>query len=137
MNSSSISFDSLSPNLIVANVNHSVQFYTDVLGFTLIASVPDTGSLNWAMVQRESVNVMFQTLASIQEDVPSLNLKAGSAAMTLYIKVKNLDNLLSEVRSKVPIALELRTTFYGAREFAIKDPDGNVLMFAEDSSKEL
>lgn len=137
MNAPSISFDSLSPNLIVGNVNRSVQFYTDVLGFALIASVPDTGSLNWAMVQRESVNVMFQTLASIQEDVPSLNLKAGSAAMTLYIKVKNLDNLLSEVRSKVPIALELRTTFYGAREFAIKDPDGNVLMFAEDSSKEL
>ncbi|MBL7848751.1 MAG: VOC family protein [Cyclobacteriaceae bacterium] len=137
MNASSISFESLSPNLIVANVNRSVQFYADVFGFTLVASVPDSGSLNWAMVQRESVTIMFQTLASIQEDVPSLNLKAGSAAMTMYIKVKNMDNLLSGVRGKVPLAVDLRTTFYGAREFAIKDPDGNVLMFAEDSPKEL
>src|SRR5512137_2940244 len=107
MHATSVSFESLSPNLIVGNVNRSVQFYTDVLGFTLVASVPDSGTLNWAMVQRESVTVMFQTLASIQEDVPSLNLKAGSAAMTLYIKVKNLDILLSEVRNRVALAVDL------------------------------
>lgn len=65
MNASSISFESLSPNLIVANVNRSVQFYADVFGFTLVASVPDSGSLNWAMVQRESVTIMFQDRKSV------------------------------------------------------------------------
>ncbi len=127
------SFESLSPNLIVSDVNRSVEFYVSLLGFTRLASVPDSGIFNWAMVQRGPVTMMFQTLASIQEDVPTLNLTAGRTAATFYIKVKGLDALRKAIQGKIPLAVELRTTFYGAREFAVKDPDGNVLMFAEDA----
>ena len=133
MTSANPSFESLSPNLIVSDVNQSVEFYVSLLGFTQQASVPESGTFNWAMVQRGPVTVMFQTLASIQEDVPILNLTAGSAAATFYIKVKGLDALLESIQGKIPLALELRTTFYGSREFAVKDPDENVLMFAEDA----
>jgi uncharacterized glyoxalase superfamily protein PhnB len=134
MAASEVSFDSLSPNLIVADVNRSVKFYTDVLGFALIASVPESGAYNWAMMLRGSVTVMFQTLASIREDVPTLNLSEGRSAATLYIKVKGLDNLKESVAAKTKLSVDLRTTFYGAREFAVNDPDGNVLMFAEDAN---
>ncbi len=40
---------------------------------------------------------------------------------------------MKSLQGKIPFAVELRSTFYGAREFAVKDPDGNVLMFAEDA----
>ena len=49
---SSVEFESLSPNLIVENVNHSVDFYVKQLGFVMVASVPDQGRYNWAMVSR-------------------------------------------------------------------------------------
>ena len=129
-----VSFDSLSPNLIVADVNRSVKFYKDVLGFTQIASVPESGTYNWAMVVRGPVTMMFQTLASIKEDVPSLKLSEGHSAATFYIKVKGLDELMKSITAKTRLSVELRTTFYNAREFAINDPDGNVLMFAEDKT---
>lgn len=132
MSKDSVELESLSPNLVVADVNRSVEFYTEKLGFTKIASVPDSGKLNWAMVMRGPVTVMFQTLASIQDDVPELKLSAGAAAATFYIKVKGLGGWHESLKGKVPIALPMRKTFYGANEFAIKDPDGNVLMFAED-----
>ncbi len=134
MSKGSVELESLSPNLIVADVNRSVDFYTSKLGFAKIASVPDSGKMNWAMVMREGATVMFQTLASIQEDVPQLRLSAGAAAATFYIKVKGLDAWHDSVKGNVPIALPMRKTFYGANEFAIKDPDGNVLMFAEDAA---
>lgn len=134
MSKGSAELESLSPNLIVADVNRSVDFYTSKLGFAKIASVPDSGKLNWAMVMRGPVTVMFQTLSSIQEDVPELKLSAGSAAATFYIKVKGLNAWHETLKQNVPIALPMRKTFYGANEFAIKDPDGNVLMFAEDAA---
>lgn len=41
MSSENTLFESMSPNLIVANVNHSVDYYVRTLGFAQIASVPD------------------------------------------------------------------------------------------------
>ena len=126
-------FESLSPNLIVKDVNRSVDFYVNQLGFVMLFSVPDKGTFNWAMVQRGNVTLMFQTLESIKEDLPSLDIKQEGRAGTFYIKVKGLDALMEAVEGKVKMAVELRTTFYGAREFAVKDPDGYILMFAEDA----
>lgn len=134
MSKDAIELESLSPNLIVADVNRSVDFYSSKLGFAKIASVPDSGKLNWAMVMRGPVTVMFQTLASIQDDVPELKLSSGAAAATFYIKVKGIDTWHQSIKAQVPIALPMRKTFYGANEFAIKDPDGNVLMFGEDAA---
>lgn len=125
-------FESLSPNLIVGDVGRSVDFYVEKLGFELVFSVPDQRPYNWAMVQLGPVTMMFQTLPSITEDLPDLRLKAGEISGTFYIKVRNLDALLDSIKQKMALAVELRTTFYGAREFAVRDPDGNVLMFAED-----
>ena len=126
-----IHFESLSPNLIVADVNRSVEYYKENLGFSLIASVPENGNFNWAMVIRDGVTVMFQSLKSLQEDLPELKANAKGGLSIFYIKVKGLDDLFGSVR-KSDIAVAMRTTFYGAREFAIKDPDGYFLMFAED-----
>ena len=39
---------------------------------------------------------------------------------------------MKSITAKTKLSVELRTTFYNAREFAINDPDGNVLMFAEE-----
>jgi uncharacterized glyoxalase superfamily protein PhnB len=132
MSKEAFELESLSPNLVVADVNRSVDFYTGKLGFAKIASVPDSGKLNWAMVMRGGATMMFQSLASIQEDVPRLKLTSGAAAATFYIKVKGLGAWHESIKKTVPIALPMRKTFYGANEFAIKDPDGNVLMFAQD-----
>ncbi len=122
----------LSPNLIAADVNRSVDFYTRELGFTLVASVPDTGTYNWAMVQRDTVTMMFQTLDSIHEDMPSLKITGKGSIGTFFIKMKGIDDLFASLKGKVEIPLDMRTTFYGMKEFAVKDPDGYLLVFAED-----
>ncbi|KAA6335992.1 hypothetical protein EZS27_015829, partial [termite gut metagenome] len=36
-------YQSLSPNIGVKSVNETVKFYTEVLGFQLLMSVPETG----------------------------------------------------------------------------------------------
>ncbi len=127
-----INFESLSPNLVVADVNKAVDYYTKTLGFSLIVSVPESGTFNWAMVMRNGVTMMFQSLPSLQEDMPGLKIQAKGSFGTFYIKIKGLDAYYKELKGKTGIVVDMRTTFYGAKEFVIKDQDGYFLCFAED-----
>jgi len=52
---------SLTPNLMVNDVEETIEYYTDILGFTLLMTVPETGKLDWAMVKRNDVVIMFQS----------------------------------------------------------------------------
>jgi uncharacterized glyoxalase superfamily protein PhnB len=123
---------SLSPNLISQSVNGSVDFYTKHLGFSLIASVPEQGTYDWAMIQRDSVTLMFQSLPSLQQDMPSLNMETKGSLGTFFIKMKGIDELYNSVNGKVEISLDMRTTFYGMKEFVVRDPDGYFMCFAEE-----
>lgn len=129
--SKSISLESLTPNIIVDDVNQAVDYYAEKLGFTLLASVPEKGTYNWAMVQRDGVSIMFQSLESIQEDMPSLKIDSKGSLGTFFIRMKGIDELYNQVKGKVEIAHDMRTTFYGMKEFVIRDPNGYFLAFAE------
>ena len=132
MKTQPVLFESLSPNVIVDDVNKAVEYYSQFFGFTLLASVPESGSFNWAMVQNGNVILMFQSLPSIQEDLPSLKINSKGSHGTFYIKVKGVEQLYDSVKGKVEIAGDMRVTFYNAKEFTIKDPNGYFLTFAED-----
>jgi uncharacterized glyoxalase superfamily protein PhnB len=125
-------FDSLSPNVISDSVNASVDFYTKYLGFSLVVSVPETGTYGWAMVQRDGVTMMFQSLKSFKEDMPDLKFDKKGSMGTFFIEMKGVKELYDSLKGKVEMPLDWRVTFYGKMEFGIKDPDGYYLVFAED-----
>jgi uncharacterized glyoxalase superfamily protein PhnB len=127
-----VKLNSLSPNVIVDDVNKAVDYYVKNLGFNLIASVPESGNLNWAMVMRDGITIMFQSLKSIQEDLPELKINQKGSIGTFFIEMEGIDQLYKEVKDKVEILGEMRTTFYGKKEFTIKDLNGYFITFAED-----
>jgi len=47
----------LTPNLMVEDVNRTTAFYRDVLGFELLATQPESGQFDWAMMKRNDVEV--------------------------------------------------------------------------------
>lgn len=124
--------ESLSPNLIVDDVNKTVDYYTSILGFTLIASVPETGMYNWAMSMRDGVTLMFQSLPSIQEDLPALKISSKGSMGTLFIKMQGIDSLYQSIKDSADIVVDMRTTFYGMKEFVVRDLNGYFLAFAEE-----
>jgi uncharacterized glyoxalase superfamily protein PhnB len=129
---SNVKFHSLAPNVIVDDVNQAVDYYKGNLGFTLIVSVPETGQLNWAMVMRDGVTMMFQSLPSIQEDLPTLKITQKGSLGTFFIEMEGIEALYNEVSAKVKIASAMRTTFYGKKEFTIEDLNGYFITFAEE-----
>ena len=124
-------FTKLTPNMMVEDVNATVDFYRDVLGFETVMTVPDGGRLDWALVRRDGVEVMFQSRTSLAEELPLFGEKPTGGALTYYIGLVGVERLYEQIRRRVPIVHDLETTFYGTREFSIEDCNGFILTFAE------
>ncbi len=121
----------LTPNLMVENVNQTVDFYKSILGFDMLATVPETGQFNWAMLKQGDVEMQFQTRASLTEEIPAFKDRAIGGALTLYIDVENITELYVSLKDKVTLVQDMHTTFYNTQEFAIQDPNGFVLSFSQ------
>ncbi len=121
----------LTPNMMVENVNETVNFYRDVLGFNLVMNVPDSGSFDWALMKRGEVEMMFQARASLTEDLPLFKELPLGGALTFYIDMRGVDALYDQIRSQVTVVRDPQTIFYGTREFTIEDCNGFILTFAE------
>ena len=121
------------PNMMVEDVDRTVAFYREVLGFEVVMTVPDEGPFDWAMVRRDGVELMFQSRASLAAEYPELEARTAGGALTLYLDVKDAAGLYERLRDRVAVVKESHTTFYGKREFAIRDTDGFILTFAEDA----
>jgi uncharacterized glyoxalase superfamily protein PhnB len=123
--------DSLSPNIFVQDINETIKFY-HLLGFELVVTVPETGdNLVWAMMAKGNVTFMFQTMASLGEELPDVSRQDGGSLL-LYIKLTGIRAFFESVKDLVPVLKGLETTFYGATEFSVKDNNNYVLTFAED-----
>ncbi len=128
-----VKLESLSPNLMVEDMQKSLDFYCEILGFTKIMAVPEEGVPVWAMLQRDGISFMLQSRASIAEELPDFAQMNAGGSLLFYFKIKGVDDFYQSVHAAgASIYKEPNVTFYGSTEFAIKDPDGFVLVFAED-----
>lgn len=127
-------FKSITANLMVDDVDKTVSFYEDILGFTLEMSVPrDDGKLQWAMITRGAVELMLHEKENMLEEVPQLEGSRMGGSLTLFIEIEGLDQLYTSVKkhSKIKFLKEPHITFYGMKEFTICDPNNYILTFAE------
>jgi uncharacterized glyoxalase superfamily protein PhnB len=122
--------DSVSPNIFVRDINRTVEFYK-LLGFNVVATVPEEGDPVFAMMVCGSVTFMFQTFDSLGDDLPAVSRQDGGS-ITLYIQIKGIRDFHIRIKDKIKILKDLEKTFYGATEFSILDPNGYILTFAED-----
>lgn len=123
-------YQSITANIGVKNVNETVQFYTEKLGFDLIMSNPEEGDLIWAMVSNGHVFLMFQDNNSLKEEYPELQT-TGQGCITFYVKIKGMTELFEQLKGSDMIVKPLATTPYGVDEFAIRDNNGYILTIAE------
>lgn len=121
-------YETITTNIMVNNVKETIKFYVENLGFQKVLSVPEDGDiLNFAILSKDKISIMFQEKENLIEEYPTLNIKDIVPTFTLFITVDNVKALYDELKEKVQIAKELHQTFYGQDEFAIFDNNGNIL----------
>lgn len=131
----------LTPNLVVDDVLDTARFWCDVLGFQFVVGVAEgtedsvfelTGRpLGFAMIKADNTEVMFQSPESIGADLPDLEPVTRKSGAMLFIEVDDVEELRLTVGDRADLVSDLRDTFYGMREFAIRDPAGMVVIFAQ------
>ncbi len=124
-------FKKLTPNLMVTSVERSLAFYIDVLGFARGMTVPDASPFVFASVTSGSVEVFLNDLEVARNEYPTLASQSVGLSGTLFIEVDGVDALHERLADRVTVVMPLITQWYGVREFAINDPDGYVITFAE------
>ena len=124
----------LTPNLIVADVQRSIDFYRDVLSFTVTSTVPDQGPFVFAIVQRGGVEVFLNAPQPAGAEYPALAARDIGGTLTLFMHVKGIRQALEALKDRVNIVMPLEKKWYGVTEFAFTDPDGYVITFAEVES---
>ena len=121
----------ITPVLLVNEIEPQIPFWVGQLGFTKTMEVPDGNKLGFVAFQKGTTEVMYQTYASVEKDAPQpMAADARKGPTYLYMEVDDLDAVLAATRDKKTV-MPLRTAFYGMREFAIQDPAGHFITFAQ------
>jgi len=128
----SIKLNKLSPVLVVDAIEPCLPFWIDRLGFTRTAEVPDGDRLGFVILQKDGIEVMYQSRESVRKDIPALaDVPAGGTS--LYIDVADVAAVERAVKG-VEIVVPRRQTFYGADEIGVREPGGNAVIFGQHTS---
>ena len=125
---SPVQFRKLSPVLMVEAVEPSLPFWTERLGFAKVVEVPQGDRLGFVILAKDGVEVMYQSRDSIRNDIPALADTPPGA--TLYIEVSDIAAVERAIEG-VEVVVPRRQTFYGADEIGVREPGGNVVLFAQ------
>ena len=124
--------NSMVPSLAVANIEESVRFYTEVLGFEVLFSLPGAdGSLLHASVGRGEASVMFGKL----DPLSAHDQGALGKGVVLYCTVdddEDIDAYFQRVTGAGAMVAQAPTDqFWGHRDWGITDPDGYLIFVSK------
>lgn len=133
MTTTTVNFVSATVNLLVSDMAISLAFYRDVLGFQLKQSVPEEPPFVFAWLERGGVEIFLNDARPVLAEFKTL--RAGDTS-TLFIVVNDVDALHGQISGRARIVMGLTDQFYGMREFAVLDPDGYLMTFAQRIKKD-
>ena len=128
--SAKIYFEAAVPQFTVPDVVRTAEYYRDVLGFQ-IAGYWDSPPV-FAIVWRDKIEVFFSRANQAAE----VRTGRATGVYDAFFRIVGVDSLASELRARGADILEgPETRVYEQRELVIKDCNGLILCFGEDTSR--
>ena len=127
----SYTISKLTPNLVVSDVDRSLAFYRDVLGFEVQMTVPETAPFVFAIVVRGGVEIFLNASSAAIDEYPAFRGQAIGGTLTLFMEVTGIEAAYESLKSRVKVVMPFEKKWYGSTEFAFVDPDGYIITFAE------
>ncbi len=115
------------PQLFVADLEVARRFYVEVLGFDLAFSHGDPPF--YAQVVRDGARLNLRRVEGAVFDAGFRRREPDALSATLTLH--DAEPLFHAFRAAgAPFHQALRTEPWGARTFVVRDPDGNLILFA-------
>lgn len=116
-------FQPIVPMIWTKELQKTVDFYCDILGFTCGNQSEELG---WAAVSKDECEIM---IAEPNENTP---FERPYFSGTFYIKTDDVTTLWNDLQGKVKVAYDLEDFDWGMREFAIYDNNNYMIQFGQD-----
>jgi catechol 2,3-dioxygenase-like lactoylglutathione lyase family enzyme len=117
------------PQLLVTDIKRSCEFFSEKLGFTLVFSYGrppyyaqvgrDAARLNLRCVERPVIESTVRDREGLLS--ASMTVATADEIKLLFLEFQSAGVVFHQTLKKQP---------WGARNFVVKDPDGNLLLFA-------
>jgi catechol 2,3-dioxygenase-like lactoylglutathione lyase family enzyme len=116
----------MSPQILVANLDRSIEFYTNKLGFDEDFRYEDF----YASIIKDGYSIHLKTGSPSRDERTN---KRENDHLDIVFSVEAIEDLYTDFLSRsVAIIQPLGNRPYG-KEFYIADPDGYILAFLEES----
>lgn len=124
----------LIPMLNVSNIESSLTFYRKALSFELVSPEEALKEWRWCLIRSGETELMLtetQTELGLQKNI---DVSEDTSWPTIfYFYPDDVEELYQHVLQKGFQTTSLEVTFYGMKEFSLRDPDGHWLSFGEDA----
>ncbi len=125
----------ISPFFIVKNIEASVSFYVDKLGFE-IRHIGPVDEPYWAIVGLDNISIMLKAIAPEIQPTPN-HTRHEWARWDAYIYTTEPDTLFEKFRSNgVAFSKPIQDNSDDLRGFEIADADGYILFFGRPNLKQ-
>jgi len=114
----------LQPLLTVQDIQRSIAFYRDQLGFNLKGQAENEGEVFWCSMERDGVTIMLQQ--EEDEDGPAEGRGRG---VSFYFLCEDADAIYAELLSRGLKLAPPAVAYYGMKQVVVPEPDGYSLCF--------
>jgi len=116
------------PQFLVDDLERSVAFYRDRLGFEADFVYDDF----YASVSRDGVPIHLKHADKLEAE---RTLRKAEEHLDAYVSVEDVRGLHTELEQRgTRISKPLEERPWGERDFYVEDPDGYILCFSESAS---
>ena len=117
------------PQLFVADIKSSCDFFTTKLGFAVVFKYGEPPF--YAQVMRDGVRLNLRHVDRPMIDATARDREELLSATLTVASADEIKMLFSEFQTTgVTFFQTLKQQPWGARDFIVRDPDGNLLLFA-------
>ena len=110
--------------IAVPNLDASMKFYRDVLGF----EIREIGDPGWRLYVRDEVRIMA---GACPDAIPPADL--GDHSYFAYFVVEDAQSYFDDVKSRgADILKPIRDEPWGMREFSLRTADGHRIMVGQE-----
>ena len=124
----------LIPMLKVSDIKASLDFYDKALGFKVVSEPKTIEEWRWASISSGETHLMLTESSSTlkSQETPD-SAESDDWPCIYYFYPDNVEALYEHILDAGYSPTKLEVTFYGMKEFSIRDPNGHLLSFGEDT----
>jgi catechol 2,3-dioxygenase-like lactoylglutathione lyase family enzyme len=126
----SVFLQTAAPTFAVADIAKTIAWYRE--HFDVHADTfPDHEPFLWATIWRDDVEIMLLRVEGYEK--PDLRPMRRAGVWDVYLRTTGILDLYAKLEGKVETLSRPTRMPYGLVEFAVRDPNGYILVFGDDA----